>query len=90
MIIALNACFIFVFSLFVFIGAKKINYISCSSFVSWACTSNGEVLMRIGALNPSSSKLNQAWVPVNIDYEQISSPLNKVIITLISVFFNYF
>ena len=60
-------------------GAQKINHISCSSFVSWACTSDGEVFMRLGSLIPSSSNLKQAWVSVNMDYDQINSPLDKVI-----------
>lgn len=39
--------------------------------------------MRLGSVSPTSSNLNQAWVAVNVDYEQINTPLDKVIILLI-------
>lgn len=41
--------------------------------------------MRLGSVNPTSSNLNQAWVAVNVDYEQINTPLDKVIILSIFV-----
>lgn len=60
------------------LGSQKVIHISCSSFVSWACTEDGEVLMRMGYLNPSSSKLNQAWISIGPANEEAASPLVKV------------
>ncbi|XP_035233597.1 tectonin beta-propeller repeat-containing protein 2-like [Stegodyphus dumicola] len=56
------------------LGSTSITHISCAPHVSWACTEEGSVLLRIGSLSPSArSKLPQAWIPVSSDVEESSS-----------------
>ncbi|GIY79553.1 hypothetical protein CDAR_482752 [Caerostris darwini] len=58
------------------LGSEQIIDIGCSFEVSWACTNQGRTLVRLGTLCPSSQrKLPQAWIPLNIEPEEIASPI---------------
>ncbi|GIX80938.1 hypothetical protein CEXT_335032 [Caerostris extrusa] len=58
------------------LGSEQIIDIGCSFEVSWACTNQGRTLVRLGTLCPSSQrKLPQAWIPLNIESEEIVSPI---------------
>ncbi|GFY52923.1 hypothetical protein TNIN_371451 [Trichonephila inaurata madagascariensis] len=58
------------------LGQEKLIDISCSYDVAWACTNQGRVLIRLGSLCPSyQRKLAQAWIPISIESDEVSSPI---------------
>lgn len=62
------------------LGQEKINDISCSYEVAWACTNQGRVLIRLGSLCPSyQRKLAQAWIPISVESDELSSPIMEKI-----------
>ncbi|GFS40087.1 hypothetical protein NPIL_576442 [Nephila pilipes] len=62
------------------LGSEKIIDISCSYEVAWACTDAGRILVRLGSLCPSyQRKLAQAWIPISLEFEEVSSPIMEKI-----------